>query len=467
MSLQLDLAAEVYQEDDEKSEAATIRQQSKDLLVRLGHQRCHRPDFSLPDDVLLEIFEHLGTLELHSCNQVNHQWREVIQLKPSLWVRKVELWGTYQQVAQQWNYISAMHRGTASVKSMSIFIHSTSQSIQAAQPTNRNIEFYFYSLICSLPIETLESFTFIGKSYVVDMKVWNQIQLCKKLRRFLFSTSSPRRYDDYIPQLILCDLQVLDVNCDFDHKSPFYQNSNGLRVLALKSRIDPYNIRNLLVKSAPSLEYVHVSGIRKDARYSDWDPQETLYSVVLPRLKVFEIVNTLIRAHIEGCKLWDNYKIQTPNLTDLKYINCAGWDRRLVKSCNRNLKRIILTVEWLNYHYIYWSLSTFDVCEELMLEYVDDYDHSGWLAKLECLFAGDYQYRTTTPCMSLKKLKKLTIAQNIEIEGDALLRFVEYKRTTAGCDPLQDLTLIGCPEVSRKTLDQLCGIPGLQVVYSP
>lgn len=401
---------------------------------------------SLPDELLLEFFEYLGTRDLVACMLVNKRWKTVLGSYPKVWTQKAELRGSLKRIGQQWMKLRHL-TSKGKVKALSLHI-PTSDNIYHFKPDT-------FRLFKQFPFATLREFSYVGhnKNRVrLDEKVWSTVVQCTnlKLLRFhstinIYSTvcsSFPVQNSN----LEHCRLEVLELTHD-SSKEPLCQFDKGIFRLLSKAKV----IR---------LDYGLVQADLKGILEASKDTLEELYLTEYQRNSPGSTRNNA--SEIELTKL-EKFSGFCPTHIAMTAPRAATFifDRSGPKQFERLLQRHHENVQTLSFKTVdkvdsaltvfYTMLFSLSNCRSLSLDLTENaYSGKGFIfwQAFTTMDPALAHGAITSEDRLLPKLQHLTIKSKALLYGDvltseALLHFVR-RREELGLPLLESLVLIDC-----------------------
>lgn len=146
--------------------------------------------------------------------------------------------------------------------------------------------------------------------------------------------------------------------------------------------------------------------------------------------------------------------IDAPNVTELVYKNYNGWDETLFDSCFLNLKVVYLEVTITNVNAIFEGVKKLVACEEITLDSTKCRFEPKEIMPVHP-FGEEDKGEANIPYKDLVKVKQLTIIGDESITGEALVRFVQYKKESSNLQKLERLSLQQCLGVEETAIDEL------------
>lgn len=436
-------------------------------------RRLEKATNAVSDDVLYEIFSQLGTLDLINASQVCHQWR-LVSTAPILWLNRVELRGTFQQIDRQWSIIKSNSREGSLVTDLCV--HHAKRNMCATQDDMEE-NWWKGSFLKSFPFKTVETIHYYGVADAVDLFFWTSLIKCEKLQRLFFRSRFNAYYS--IPNSEdLCSfnfkwemnskLRYLEIDYDYDYHTdhlPFQH----LETLIFKIIRLPSEVRGYLRSASDTLIELQIWGVNhndvdEDTIQGEGDSgSEFAYTadspIYMPRLQIFRA----IYIDTDRSRDWDqretmlrgmtkvSYDIEAPNVTEMVYDRFLGWDQVLFESCHLRLRKVSWEVNDYNLMHMYKAIEHLPACEELCIKMATSYRHHWpnlWLGERP---DGPSIVRS----LCLPKLKTLAIIDDNIIDGDELIRLVEHKRSNANHTLLSTLSLKDCYRIRNDAVVKL------------
>lgn len=128
---------------------------------------------SLPDDIIIEIFEHMDTLDLLSSLSTCRRWNRIIAEYPKLWTHYMVIRDTdIFEADKKWKALKRLVKGR---DMQSLFLEVTDGYYNDILWNETELCKYF-------PFESLLSLAYNGSwGYEVDIRV-ESVSKCKKLK---------------------------------------------------------------------------------------------------------------------------------------------------------------------------------------------------------------------------------------------------------------------------------------------